>query len=105
MPRCASIIDEAAARNRLACGDCDNKFEIYYGPDGEDLEIAGVLGSVGNWREILLLLLRKPRKTNYSATTKELDRFVRATNRQISRERNAGKIKRFSGNLEADLAD
>ena len=43
----------------IKCGDCDNKFEIYYGPDGEDLEIAGVLGSLGNWREILLPLLKK----------------------------------------------
>jgi hypothetical protein len=46
-----------SARMLIKCGDCDNKFEIYYGPDGEDLEIAGVLGSIGNWREILLPLL------------------------------------------------
>ena len=89
----------------IKCGDCDNKFEIYYDWDGEDLEIAGVLGSTQNWREILLPLLKKSRKTNYGASTKELDRFVRATDRQIARERKSGKIKVFSGDLEADLAD
>jgi hypothetical protein len=46
----------------IKCGDCDNKFEIYYGPDGEDLEIAGVLASVENWRQILLPLLKKSRQ-------------------------------------------
>ena len=89
----------------IKCGDCNNKFEIYYGLDGEDLEIAGVFGSVENWREILLPLLKKPRKTKYGASTKELDCFVRATDQQIARERKSGKIKVFSGDLEADLAD
>ncbi len=88
----------------IKCGDCDKKFEIHYGPDGEDLEIASVFGSVGNWREILLPLLKKPRKTKYGATSKELDRFVRAANRQIARERKSGRIKVFSSDLEADLA-
>ncbi|MFZ1219889.1 MAG: hypothetical protein WAO00_11380, partial [Chthoniobacterales bacterium] len=37
-----------------------NKFEIYLGPQGEDLEIAGVLASVENWRRILAPLLKKP---------------------------------------------
>ena len=92
-----------SARLLIKCGDCENKFEIYYNPGGEDLEIAGVLGSVENWREILLPLLKRPRKANYGATTKKLDRFVRATDRQIARERKAGKIN--SGNLEADLVD
>jgi antitoxin (DNA-binding transcriptional repressor) of toxin-antitoxin stability system len=41
----------------------------------------------------------------YGVTEKELDRFVKRTNRQIIRERKAGKIKKYSGNLEADLAD
>ncbi len=42
----------------IKCGDCDNALEIYYDPKHpEDLEIGGVLGSVGNWREILLPLL------------------------------------------------
>ncbi len=50
-----------SARLLIKCGDCENKFEIYYGPDGEDLEIAGVLASVENWREILLPLLKNPR--------------------------------------------
>jgi hypothetical protein len=48
-----------SARLLIKCGDCDNKFEIYYGPQSEDLEIAGVLASVENWREILLPLLKK----------------------------------------------
>ena len=56
-----------SARLLIKCGDCDRKFEIYYGPNGEDLEIAGVLASVENWREILLPLLKKPprRKLQY----------------------------------------
>lgn len=37
------------------CGCCDNKFEVYYGDDS--LEIAGVFGSLDNWRELLLPLL------------------------------------------------
>jgi repressor LexA len=37
------------------CGCCDGKFEVYYG-DGS-LEIAGVMGSLENWRELLLPLL------------------------------------------------
>jgi hypothetical protein len=49
-----------SARLLIKCGDCDEKFEIYYGPDSEDLEIAGVLASVENWRKILLPLLKKP---------------------------------------------
>jgi hypothetical protein len=46
----------------LRCGCCDQKVEIYY--DAEDLEINGVHGSLENWREILLPLLRvaKPGK-------------------------------------------
>jgi len=52
-----------SARLLIKCGDCEEKFEIYYGPDGEDLEIAGVLASVENWREILLPLLKPLRKT------------------------------------------
>jgi hypothetical protein len=48
-----------SARLLIKCGDCEKKFEIYYGPQGEDLEIAGVLASVKNWRKILLPLLKK----------------------------------------------
>jgi hypothetical protein len=69
------------------------------------LEIAGVLASIENWREILLPLLKLPRRNNYGVTAKELDRFVKRADRQINRERKTGKIKRYSGNLEADLAD
>ena len=42
----------------IKCGDCDNALEIYHDPKfPEDVEIGGVLGSVENWREILLPLL------------------------------------------------
>jgi antitoxin (DNA-binding transcriptional repressor) of toxin-antitoxin stability system len=41
----------------------------------------------------------------YGVTEEELDRFVKRTNQRIKRERKAGTIKRYSGNLEADLAD
>jgi hypothetical protein len=51
-----------SARLLIKCGDCQEKFEIYYDPDGEDLEIAGVLASVENWRKILLPLLKRPRR-------------------------------------------
>jgi hypothetical protein len=51
-----------SARLLIQCGDCDQKFEIHYKPGGEDLEIAGVLASVGNWRKILLPLLQTPRR-------------------------------------------
>lgn len=43
-------------RYLLRCGDCDEKIEIYY--DEKSLEIGGVMGSLDNWREILLPLLR-----------------------------------------------
>ena len=39
----------------LKCGCCDNKLEVYYG--GDSLEINGVMGSVENWRELLVPLL------------------------------------------------
>lgn len=41
----------------------------------------------------------------YGVTEQELDRFVKGADRRIKRERKAGKIKKYSGNLEADLAD
>lgn len=41
----------------------------------------------------------------YGVTEQELDRFVKRTNRQIARERKAGTIKRYTGDLEADIAD
>jgi hypothetical protein len=49
-----------SARYLLRCGDCDQALQIYYGPD--DLEINGVYGSIENWREILLPLLRLSRR-------------------------------------------
>jgi hypothetical protein len=69
---CAIRIFHRAARKRgkgwitprylLRCGCCDASLEIH---DGEDsLEINGVNGSIENWREILLPLLRigQPKK-------------------------------------------
>jgi hypothetical protein len=78
-----------SARLLIKCGDCENKFEIYYGPQGEDLEIAGVLASVENWRRILLPLLKKPAgkisETDYllgsAANAKRLISAVNALNR------------------------
>ncbi len=39
----------------LKCGCCDRKLEVYYGEDS--LEINGVMGSIENWRELLMPLL------------------------------------------------
>ena len=41
----------------------------------------------------------------YGVTEKELDRFVKRMNRRIAQERKKGTIKKYSGDLEADLAD
>jgi antitoxin (DNA-binding transcriptional repressor) of toxin-antitoxin stability system len=41
----------------------------------------------------------------YGVTEKKLDRFVKRANQRIKQERKAGKIKEYSGDLEADLAD
>ena len=41
----------------------------------------------------------------YGVTEQELDRFVKSADRRIRRERKTGKIKKYSGNLAADLAD
>jgi len=47
----------------VKCGDCDNALEIYYDAEHpEDIEIGGVLGSVENWRELLLPLLNPQRR-------------------------------------------
>lgn len=43
------------ARILVKCGCCQQKVEVYHSED--DLEINGVLGSLDNWREILLPLL------------------------------------------------
>lgn len=42
-------------RYLLKCGCCDESLEICYG--GGTLEINGVMGSLENWREILVPLL------------------------------------------------
>lgn len=88
-----------SARLLIKCGDCDNKFEIHYGPESEDLEIDGVLASVENWRKILLPLLKPFRKNDYGITAEELDRFVKRADRQINRERRAKKAKRYSNGI------
>jgi antitoxin (DNA-binding transcriptional repressor) of toxin-antitoxin stability system len=41
----------------------------------------------------------------YGVEEQDLDRFVKRADRQINREHKTGKIKKYSGNLEADLAD
>jgi antitoxin (DNA-binding transcriptional repressor) of toxin-antitoxin stability system len=41
----------------------------------------------------------------YGVTPAELERFGKRMERKISGERKSGKIKRYSGNLEKDLAD
>jgi antitoxin (DNA-binding transcriptional repressor) of toxin-antitoxin stability system len=41
----------------------------------------------------------------YGATPAELARFEKRMERTLSGERKRGRIKRFSGNLEKDLAD
>ena len=56
------------------CGCCEGKFEVYYG--GDSLEINGVMGSIENWRELLLPLLnmtlpgQEARKRNRSRAVK-----------------------------------
>jgi hypothetical protein len=47
--------DKRMPRYLVKCGCCDQRLEIYYSPDG--LEINGVYATVENWREILLPLL------------------------------------------------
>jgi hypothetical protein len=89
----------------IKCGDCDQKFEIHYGPGAEDLEMAGVLASVENWKKILLPLSKPFRKNDYGVTARELDRFVKRADRQITHERRAKAIKRYSRDLETDLTD
>ncbi len=49
-------------RYLLKCGCCDEKLEIYYETEG--FEINGVNGSIEDWREILLPLLRIQKKGN-----------------------------------------
>ena len=41
----------------------------------------------------------------YGITPAELRRFEKRVEREIARERKRGTLKRFSGNLEKDLAD
>jgi antitoxin (DNA-binding transcriptional repressor) of toxin-antitoxin stability system len=41
----------------------------------------------------------------YGVTEQELERFEKQMKKRIARERKAGTLKRYSGDLEADLAD
>jgi hypothetical protein len=41
----------------------------------------------------------------YGVTEQPLDRFVKRMKKHITRERKAGTIKRYAGDLEADIAD
>ena len=41
----------------------------------------------------------------YGVTEQELDRFVKRMDKRIARDRKAGKMTIFSGDLEADIAD
>jgi hypothetical protein len=55
-------------RYLLRCGCCDEAIEIYY--DDETLEINGVLGSIENWREILLPLLAGKKRVSRKRTAR-----------------------------------
>lgn len=54
-------VGKCSPRYLIKCGCCDQHFEIYYGDD--TLEIAGVMGSVEDWQEILLPLLTTYKRT------------------------------------------
>ena len=41
----------------------------------------------------------------YGVTEAELDRFVKRTKRQLARDRKAGRMKPFTGDIEADIKD
>lgn len=55
-----NAIGKRDPRYLIKCGCCDEKLEIYYG--GGTLEINGVMGSIENWREVLLPLLKMTMK-------------------------------------------
>ena len=60
-----NAIGKRDPRYLIKCGCCNGRLEIYYG--GGTLEINGVLGSVENWREVLLPLLKMTTKGNRRA--------------------------------------
>lgn len=41
----------------------------------------------------------------YGVTEQQLDRFVKRMKKQIARDRRSGTVKRYTGDLEADIAD
>jgi len=59
-------------RYLLKCGCCERKLEIYYSPDG--LEINGVNGALADWREILLPLLMGESDPDEKIASQEGDR-------------------------------
>jgi hypothetical protein len=44
-------------------------------------------------------------RREYGVTNEELDRFVKRMNERIARDRRAGRMKAFSGDIEKDIAD
>jgi hypothetical protein len=56
-------------RLRIKCGCCDQQVVIYHDAEGEHLEINGVIGSVENWREVLLPLLAPSATSSTPPTT------------------------------------
>jgi len=89
-------------RYLLRCGCCDNAVQIYYGPDG--LEINGVNGSIENWREILLPLLRmNPRGDCFTADT--IRRRLPKPSPKHAMESLAGRLKKGAiANADRDRA-
>jgi hypothetical protein len=63
------------------CGCCDGQLEVYYG--GDSLEINGVMGSIENWRQLLLPLLnmnlagQRPRLKLSGRRLSNISRFAR----------------------------
>lgn len=47
-----------SARYLFRCGCCKERLEVYYGL-GEFIEINGVIGTIDEWKELLLPLLTK----------------------------------------------
>lgn len=76
-------VGKRSPRLLIKCGDCANKLEVYYDAERTDLEIGGVIGSVENWREILLPLLAA-RPSSLRRNPKAA-RSLRASNEQANR--------------------
>lgn len=70
----------------LKCGCCNEKLQVYYGEDS--LEINGVMGSVDNWRELLLPLLdmKLPGQTRQKLKHVPSGRAKKSVTKQEKRE-------------------